>query len=304
MLATSYLLAFQSAYIPDGFLDHVLSLRGCAFLSQTILSHQLEGVFSIEPNMHGACAEWKMENFPALDQQLASDGLHSISRIALRLATYSTHKIERALITQLAECIRPLLVPLGRPGLSPSSAPAVTAGSDMLAAAFLGKPFEDLLLRSEPAVQFEEISWDTITEVPPDRKPEPLSSFNALIASAVIISTWPHEEVLRLFSPSNVLGSIVLAHFCCVRFVIAPLSVPEPVKRAPMKALVEWMEKILDAVEDDDEVQWTKYVEWPQKILTTIRYCLNQKRNLTFGDLHDILINDPAVFREGRLKEL
>src|SRR5262245_38814284 len=34
MLATSYLLAFQSSYMPDGMLDHILCLRGTAMISQ------------------------------------------------------------------------------------------------------------------------------------------------------------------------------------------------------------------------------------------------------------------------------
>lgn len=45
MLAASYILAFQSSYLPDGFLDHVLSLRGCAVLSQAILTDHLPGGF-------------------------------------------------------------------------------------------------------------------------------------------------------------------------------------------------------------------------------------------------------------------
>jgi len=37
MLATSYLLAFQSSYMADGMLDHILSLRGCG--KQTLQIH-------------------------------------------------------------------------------------------------------------------------------------------------------------------------------------------------------------------------------------------------------------------------
>jgi hypothetical protein len=45
--------------------------------------------------------------------------------------------------------------------------------------------------------------------------------------------------------------------------------------KMPIKAGVGWIEKVVAAVEDDDEVQWTRYVEWPQKILTTMRCCIN-----------------------------
>ena len=72
----------------------------------------------------------------------------------------------------------------------------------------------------------------------------------------------------------------------------------------PMGAMIEWCEKVIDAVEDDEEVQWSQYLEWPQKMVTAMRCCLNQKRSLTFGDLYHVLINDPGAFREGRMSKL
>src|SRR5207253_3221094 len=79
MLATSYLLAGQSGYMPDAFVDHILCLRGCALLSQMILTDRLEGVFSVDPNLHSMALELKLKNFPALDQALARRALRSLA---------------------------------------------------------------------------------------------------------------------------------------------------------------------------------------------------------------------------------
>jgi hypothetical protein len=74
--------------------------------------------------------------------------------------------------------------------------------------------------------------------------------------------------------------------------------------RTPVKAMIGWFERILDAIEDDKNTKWTQYIEWPTQILKTLQRCLNQKRGLAFGDIYDLLIKDPEAFRQGHPRVL
>ncbi|KAF2446866.1 hypothetical protein P171DRAFT_453274 [Karstenula rhodostoma CBS 690.94] len=269
MLATSYLLAFQSSYLPDGLLDHILSLRGCALLSQLILTDQIKGVFTIDPGI-------------------------------------------APIIARLAEILRPLLVSTGLQGPPENARPAVpeyteptqpsTANQEKHPSVSFPDAATNPLFPAKLAPNFEDItSWETITEVPVNQQPDLRRSFQAFMLSLAILTTWPREQVLALFSPKNSLGSVLVAHFCCVRFITSPFWAPDSALRTtPMRAIVEWCEKAVDAVADDEEVEWTKFVRWPRKILTTMRCLLGQSSGLTLGQLHDALCKDAAAFREGR----
>jgi len=278
-----------------------------------IVTHKIEGAFTINPDMHGTWYEWKMNNFPALDQGLARDALHSLATLAPYLAGPKATAIERAVLTQTVECVRPLLVATDDERASSIEATpgsADTKASPMPSAVSTALTHSVPLMKnplfpSELAPRFEDIeSWDAITQVSPTHRPDGHRTFNALMNSLLILTTWPCDQVMHLMSPSNKVGNVVMAHFCCVRFIVSPLAAPDSAMKTPMKALVEWCERVVDAVEDDEEVQWTKLVEWPQKILTTMRCCVNQNSALTFQDLYDVLVNDPSVFREGRLCRL
>lgn len=309
MLATSYLLAFQACYMPDAILDHVLSLRGCAMLSKMILSNRIEGAFVVDSNLHSL--EPKSKDFPSLDQQIAREALHAMANFGPRLSSSKAHKVERAMIAQLVECVRPLLLPSDPTGALKSPSPGSNEVASEMTATDSRRPVftfgaespvtlvRNPMVTSKLALDFEEIvSWDTITDVPSDHKVDPCQSMNALMASLLILSTWPRENVLGLFSPSNVLGNIVMAYFCCIRLVVAPLAAPQASKKTPMKAMIEWGEKIVDAIEDDKDVKWTEYIAWPRTILNAMRCCLNKNRGLTFGGTCDIIINSPELFRE------
>lgn len=317
MLATSYLLAFQSSYLSDGFLDHILSLRGCALLSQLILTNQLEGAFAVNPNMRESWLEQRMETFPGFDQELAREGLRSIAQLAPQVVASNGQEIERAIVAQIAEILRPLLVstelqdPRRDTVQKPLKSNLPPASSKWTEHTFPPTGSSHTILKNplfpaELALNFEDITcWETITEVSATQRPDPHRSFDALMASLLILTTWPQEQVLHLFSPANTLGSVVLAHFYCVRFISSPLWAPESAMRTiPVKAMVEWCGKVLDTVEDDDEVEWTKFVQWPQKILMTMRGCLDQNSGMTLGQVHDALYKDPAAFREGRSVQL
>ncbi|KAF7571082.1 hypothetical protein A1F94_006047 [Pyrenophora tritici-repentis] len=104
------------------------------------------------------------------------------------------------------------------------------------------------------------LSSDTI---PPSNTstgaPNPIPSFIAFTAILTIFSTWPHNALVHVFDPTNQLGNIVLAHFCAIRFVLSPLSVPKNALRTPTKAVVEWFVKIIAAVDEDEgDGEWSR----------------------------------------------
>jgi hypothetical protein len=320
MLAASYLLAFQSSYMPDGFLDHILSLRGCALVSQMILQNHLEGAFSVAPNLHNASVEQKLRNFPGCDQLLLRDALRSLHQLAPLLAAATVFDIERAVFAQLVETLRPLLTPLEIPApadgpptpnttesasaISPSYNHYPTSESSPKSKQSITYPLHPDTDNPAPALESTLLNGPESLTVVPDQAPDPYRSFNALMSSVLILATWPQGSVLHLFSSSNKLGNVILAHSCAIRFIVSPLSAPDSAMRQPVKAMVDWLERTIDAVEDDEEREWARYIEWPKRILKTLRFSLAQKPGLVFGDVYDILMNDPAAFREGRGRKL
>jgi hypothetical protein len=239
MLATSYLLAFQSVFMTDGSLDHVLSLRGCALLSQGILSNQLEGTFSVKRTQPDRSLDLRFGKLPHLDQGLARDALSSLASFAHLLVAPNAHDIERALFAQLVESIRPLLLPneLDTPETEsrsdlPDCAPDTESTSFWI-------PFppnhvrDPLLFPNYLTVSYQELLRTDIrgiTSVPPDHTPNPQRAFDALMSSVLIFAVWPQEDVLHLYDSSNKLGAVVMAHCYAIRCVITPLTAPAAAK--------------------------------------------------------------------------
>jgi hypothetical protein len=293
MLASSYILAYQSIHLPDGFVDHVISLRGCALISQMIQSSHMEGIFSLDSRLHClAGAELKLKNFPALDQDLVRNTIRSLARFAHLLR--GGQEIERAFFEQLVESVRPLLLPSCR------SSPQISA-TPGLEDRRLGK-----LVSSSKHSQISTSYHDMLSgnakdifDVSTSHKVEPCRSFNALVSMSTTLSTWPQDGVLHLLSTANRLGAVVIAHYFVVMFVVSPLWVPDIAMKNPMKAMIESGEKLVESVEDDEQIKWTQYVEWPSRIFRTLRCCLNKKRALTVEDVYNMLVKDPRAFREG-----
>jgi hypothetical protein len=312
MLASSYILAFQSGYIPDGFVDQVISFRGCALISQMILSSHMEGIFSLNPRLHCLGPKLNLRNWPALDQDLARAALRSLASFAHLMC--KGREIERTFFEQLIKSVRPLLVPSRRsspqipttPGLTDTRSEETVSLSEN--SPFLApSPIMHPLFPGELATSYDDmLSGNTkdIFDVPTNHKVEPCRSFNALISMRIILSTWPQDDVLHLLSPANKLGAVIIAHYFMIRFIVSPLWAPDLIMRTPLKALIECCEKIVDSVEGDEQAKWTQYIEWPSRILRTMRCCLNQKRGLIFGDMYNILVKDPGAFREGTLRRL
>jgi hypothetical protein len=307
MLATSYILAFQSGYLADGFLDHILNIRGCALMSKMILDMGLHGTFSMDQHIHDMVLKIRLRKFPALDQTLTQDALRSLANFSHLLRGPDAREIDRALFAQLVVALRALLVPT--PYQTPPNSPEVQIDPNELERV-PSNAFSQSLLPLFPtslAASFEDIealSAADITAIPDDYKPQPLLSFRALTSGLLILATWPQDEVLPFFSTDNKLGCVIMAHFCTVRFVVAPLSAPDTVMRTPIKGMVEWCEKIVDSVEDDEDVKWTQYVQWPARVLRAIRCGIHLKRSLSFGDLYEILTEDPGAILEGRLSTM
>ncbi|KAF2268162.1 hypothetical protein CC78DRAFT_510601 [Lojkania enalia] len=307
ILATSYLLSFQSMFMPDGFIDCIVSLRSCSMLSQYILEHRLAGAFAVPQSLEYMGLELKLRNFPVLDQELVRDGLRSLDNIKQFVNTPSSRTIEKTIFAQLVESLRPLLFPPSRSESIFPSYPIIQAslntGIDNASSGIYRPPFNHIL-KGKLKGSFEEVISQPIAEVPHSHIPDPVRSFQGLVSGTIILNTWPQDEVLELLSPSNKLGNILMAHFCAVRFIVAPLTAHEGGMKIPFKGMLEWCERFVDIVEDDEDVKWTQYVDWTARMLRTMRSCVNQRRGLTFGELYDILTNDPAAFREGRLMNL
>jgi hypothetical protein len=305
MLASSYILAFQSAYIPDGFFDQIISFRGCALISQMILSSHMEGIFSPNPRLHCLGPKLNLGNFPALDQGLSRDALRSLAKFAHLLR--EGRDIERTFFAQLVKSVRPLLVPSR---CSLPQVPTTPGLIDRRSEETVNLSENTTFLAPSPIINplFRELapSHDNILsgnakdifDIPTKHEVELCRSFNALISMRILLSTWPQDDVLHLLSPANRLGAVIIAHYFMIKFIISPLWAPDWIMRTPLKALIECCEKIVDPVEDDEQAQWTQYIEWPLRILRTMRCHLNQKRGLIFGDIYNILVNNPGAFRE------
>jgi hypothetical protein len=94
MLATSYILAFQSQYMEDGLVDHVLSLRGCALLSQVIVTNNLKGAFVISPNLHCTTMSKRLDDVSPINIRLVCDTLASLERLTPLLENSSAHEVD------------------------------------------------------------------------------------------------------------------------------------------------------------------------------------------------------------------
>lgn len=321
MLGTTFLLSYQSSFMEDGFVDQIISLRGCALLTQFVSSHKLEGPFLAQAtvNMKSHLLDTAFVDFPQLDQELAREALQSIADLA-HLATRPTaHSIERALITSFVETIRPLLEADTTPTTDTTTTDTKTcqdspdvnhkplSAYSELAISSAAEPaehqFPSPLFPGDIPLTFEDIDWATITVAPPTGR-DPIRSFVALLSTIRIFSTWPYEAVMHVLRPTNQLGNVLMAYFSVVRYIVAPLTAPEAAMMAPIRPMITWLANIVESVHDDDEVKWTQHVAWPRKVLRSLQACLERDRNLTFQVLRDIMLKDPGAFKEGRAVDL
>ncbi|KAH7090490.1 hypothetical protein FB567DRAFT_519984 [Paraphoma chrysanthemicola] len=308
MLATSYLLCFQSSYIEDGFLEHILSLRGCAVLSQLILNESFDGLFAVRVNMHNVFLDSKFKSFPHLDQELAIEALMSIQELRQILALLAADSIEKAIVASLVETVRPLLEHNYDSRSDVESIDTSSLTNPSTISIKINSPkttpygrihIQNPMCHADPRLDFDLLPWDKLL-TPPGPEPDPVRSFNALMYSLLILANWPQDSLMHLFDPTNQVGNIVMVHFLAVRCVVSPLSSPQTGMKTPVRAMVKWIERIMDAIEDDGEAEWTKYVVWPAKVLRCMKACVERKKGLMFEDVYEMLLNDPGAFKEGR----
>ncbi|KAH6841911.1 hypothetical protein B0T12DRAFT_361726 [Alternaria alternata] len=307
MLATSYLLCFQSSYMEDGFLEHFLSLRGCSFLSQLILGEGFRGPFSDQKALGMIRMDTTFCNFPVVDQELLREALLSIKGLSSLMTGPIAHPIEKAIVGQLIETLQCLLVSESNTTSIPGTAlvsgftkastlPQMASGpnspSDLYA-------FANPILPGGLGVVFDKIDWENLTTAPPGA-PYPLQSFIAVMAILTIFSTWPHDGLMHVFDPTNQLGNVVMAHFCAIRFVLSPLSAPRNALTTPIRATAQWSAQIIAAIDDDESGEWAQYVEWPKKILRCMEECIEKHKGFTMEGVRDMLLRDPGAFKEGR----
>lgn len=76
------------------------------------------------------------------------------------------------------------------------------------------------------------------------------------------------------------------------------MTTPDLALKVPIKGMIEWYERVMDSVDDDEKVKWTQYIQWPSQIITAMRCRINEKRLFTGRDVHEILANDARAFRK------
>jgi hypothetical protein len=307
MLATSYLLCFQSSYIGDGFLEHFLSLRGCSFLSQMIIGEGFRSPFSTQKGLSTISMDTTFRSCPEVDQELLQEALLSLKGFSGLMTGTDVYSIERAIVGKLAETLRYLLHSdvefehdeLSTPGLSEGSTMSQTTSRSSSPIVLF--PFVNPILPAELGVLFDELDWENITDPPPGA-PYPIRSFIAIMAILTIFSTWPQEALIRIFDPTNQLGNIVMVHFCAIRFLLSSLSAPKNALTTPVRATIQWATRILAAIDDGVGGGWTKYVEWPRKILRCMEACTERNKGFTMEDVRSMLLQDPGALKEGRAR--
>ncbi|KAI4926658.1 hypothetical protein J4E85_006952 [Alternaria conjuncta] len=293
MLATSYLLCFQSSYIGDGFLDHFLSLRGCSFLSQLIIGEGFRSPFSTQKGLDTIAMDTAFTKFPEVDQELLQEALLSLKSLSSIMDGTGIHSIEKAIVGQLTETLRLLLH---------SDLEIETDELPIPRDSPLGLfPFANPILPQDFGLVFDNIDWENVTDPLPGA-PYPIRSFAAMMVILTIFSTWPHEALMRMFDRTNQLGNVVMAHFCAVRFILSSLAAPKMALKTPTRATVQWNALIMAAIDDDESGEWSKYVEWPRKILRCMEACCERHKGFTMDDVRSMLLNDPGAFKEGRAR--
>lgn len=306
MLATSYLLCFQCGFIEDGFLEHILSLRGCALISQIILKEVFDGPFAVKVNMQTFTLAKQLERFPHLDQDIICEALLSIRAFKDLMPCKEKPAVERAIVLQFIETLQPLLESAPHsckdsgspePDLHTRVKKYMTKNTTPYGQMFVQNPLVPRDLKDA----FDNFDWKNITTASLP-KPDALQSFNALMTSLMILANCEFTDLERLFDKTNQLSNVIMAHFLAIRFIISPLGAPYSAMRTPLGAVVQWTQRIIDAIEDEpgNGTKWTEYVRWPKKVLSCMQACTKQKRGMTFGHLYTILMQDPGAFREGR----
>ena len=301
MFAASFLLSLQCSYLNDGFLEHFISLRGCSLLSQIIVAEEFNGPFVEQTGVDLIPVDTATYQYFGVGQDILREALLSLKGFS-KFMTPDIHPIEKAVVRQTVQTLRYLLCPNVQPEGRETTVPDTEGTTDPSQSTDPPKSVASMnpLLPSSMADVFHEIDWDNITTAPAG-SPSPLRSFQGMMAILTIFATWPQEALVHIFDSNNRLGNIILAHFSAIRFILAPMTAQQSALRTPTRAIVQWSVKIIAIVDEYDKGgEWSKYVEWPRKILKCVELCLEKHRGFTIGDVRDLFLRDPGAFKEGR----
>lgn len=124
LLASCYLLAFQSSYMPDGMQEFFRTIRGCALLTMQLRADNLPMAFFLPHKYHFAVMQERLVDLPVIEP-----GLVEIARRSLELLPrdlfdiWHTNFYDSLIVTldSLAisslQCEQPSLSPICHPSL-------------------------------------------------------------------------------------------------------------------------------------------------------------------------------------------
>ncbi|KAI4632530.1 uncharacterized protein J4E87_002003 [Alternaria ethzedia] len=217
--------------------------------------------FSTQKGLDTIAMDTAFTKFPEVDQELLHEALLSLKLLSSIMDGTGIHSIEKAIVGQLTETLRLLLH---------SDLEIETDELPIPRDSPLGLfPFANPILPQDFGLAFDNIDWENVTDPLPGA-PYPIRSFAAMMVILTIFSTWPHEALMRMFDRTNQLGNVIMAHFCAVRFILSSIAAPKMALKTPTRATVQWNALIMAAIDDDESGEWTKYVEWPRKILRSL----------------------------------
>ncbi|KAI4712684.1 hypothetical protein J4E89_002952 [Alternaria sp. Ai002NY15] len=249
--------------------------------------------FSTQKGLDTIAMDTAFTKFPEVDQELLQEALLSLKSLSSIMDGTGIHSIEKAIVGQLTETLRLLLH---------SDLEIETDELPIPRDSPLGLfPFANPILPQDFGLVFDNIDWENVTDPLPGA-PYPIRSFAAMMVILTIFSTWPHEALMRMFDRTNQLGNVIMAHFCAVRFILSSIAAPKMALKTPTRATVQWNALIIAAIDDDESGEWTKYVEWPGKILRCMEACCERHKGFTMDDVRSMLLNDPGAFKEGRAR--
>ena len=270
--------AFQSQYIEDGLVDHVFSMRGCALLSQVIVTNNLKGAFVISPNLHCTTMGKRLDDVSPISIRLICDALASLERLTPLLEDSSAHEVEIAFHSGLVATMKPLL-----------ASNAASPSSEF--ASLSSKPHPTPLSKPESRPDPIEI-WLGMpmceTSCSPTFHNDPTSQFIlpdpshqvylSLMRLFSVLTTWPKASITYMLSQSNPLSQVLLAHCIVVQFLLALLRAHEGGLEVAVGVMLVWVEKIYEGLQAEEKERkdhrqgtpWTELIKWPQRAARTM----------------------------------
>ena len=296
MLATSYILAFQSQYMEDGLVDHVLSMRGCALLSQVIVTNNLKGAFAISPNLHCTTMSKCLDDVSPVNIRLVCDALASLERLTPLIENSSAHEVEITFYSGLVATMKPLLASNAAPSSASASLSSKPESRPDPIEVSLGMPMCETscspTFHNDPTSQF----------ILPDPSHQAYLSLMRLFS---VLTTWPEASITYILSQSNPLSQVLLAHCIVVQFLLAPLRAHEGGLEVPVGVMLVWVEKIYEGLQVEEkerkdhrkDTPWTELIEWPLRIARAMISTVEQKGKLTNGKLVEMVMRHPEKLR-------